>query len=353
MPPMTMRERILAVVQGKELDRVPFVLYDGIFPTQELTSILGADRFGLMRWSEVHRVEHPHCRLITDDFFIGEAHWQRTTLHTPKGSIYEERAFEPVLNSSSVRKHYLAEKYDYEILWDFLDDSVLIPDYERYHRDQADLGDMGIPLVAVERTPYQQMWIIWAGLDNLSYHWADFPEHVEKTLELLSAREKRLCEIAYFSPAPFIDFPDNITADAIGPRRFQTFCVPFYNMLAEMLAEQKRFVFSHMDGNLKPLWKAIADSKLSGLDSFSPAPDNDTTVSEAVQLWPEKRLFINFPSSIHLCPSEQVRAEAEAILQTAGHTGRLQLQISENVPPSVWKTSLPQIIDAIEAFGKP
>jgi hypothetical protein len=328
-------------------------LYDGIFATHELVSVLGKNRFGLMRWSEVHRVEYPHCRFITNDFYKGETHWQRTTLHTPKGSIYEERAYEPALNSSSVRKHYLMEKQDYEILWDFLNDSLLLPDYERFQRDQAELGDMGTPLVAVERTPYQQMWIIWAGLDNLSYHWVDFPEHVERTLELLGTREKRLCEIARASPAPFIDFPDNITADAIGPIRFQTHCVPFYDDLADMLAEQNRLVFSHMDGNLKPLWKAIADSKLGGLDSFSPAPDNDTSVSEAVSLWPEKRLFVNFPSSVHLRPPDQVRAEAESILKTAGHTGRLQMQISENVPPYVWKTSLPQIVDAIEAFGKP
>ncbi len=353
MQKLTMCERILAVVKGIELDQVPFVLYDGIFPTEELISVLGKDRFGLMRWSEVHRVEHPHCRFVTEDYYIGTTHWQKTTLHTPKGSIYEERAFEPVLNSSSVRKHFLEEKEDYEILWAYLNDSVLLADYERFWRVQAELGDMGTPLVAVERTPYQQMWIIWAGLDNLSYHWVDYPDQVEHTLEMLADREHRLCEIAYYSPALFIDFPDNITADAIGPERFKTYCVPFYDKLADMLAGKNRFVFSHMDGNLKPLWKAIADSKLSGLDSFSPAPDNDTSVAEAVQLWPEKRLFVNFPSSVHLRPPDQVRSEAESILRTAGHTGRLQIQISENVPPSVWRTSLPEIVDAIQAFGKP
>jgi hypothetical protein len=65
------------------------------------------------------------------------------------------------------------------------------------------------------------------------------------------------------------------------------------------------------------------------------------------------RLFVNFPSSVHLRPLDQVRAEAESILAAAGHTGRLQIQISENVPHSVWRTSLPAIADAIDGFGKP
>jgi hypothetical protein len=70
-------------------------------------------------------------------------------------------------------------------------------------------------------------------------------------------------------------------------------------------------------------------------------------------MWPDKCLWVNFPSSVHLCPYEGVRAEAEAILTAAGHSGRLQIQISENVPYSVWRTSLPAIVDAIDAFGRP
>jgi hypothetical protein len=56
---------------------------------------------------------------------------------------------------------------------------------------------------------------------------------------------------------------------------------------------------------------------------------------------------------MHLRPYDAVRAEAEAILAAAGHTGRLQIQISENVPHHVWRTSLPAIADAICAFGRP
>ena len=32
MPTMNMQDRILAVVQGRELDQVPFVIYDGMLP---------------------------------------------------------------------------------------------------------------------------------------------------------------------------------------------------------------------------------------------------------------------------------------------------------------------------------
>jgi hypothetical protein len=108
-----------------------------------------------------------------------------------------------------------------------------------------------------------------------------------------------------------------------------------------------------MDGFLKPLWKDIANSKVGGLDSFTPTPDCDTSVAEALTLWPEKILQLNFPSSIHLQSPSEVRKVADEILSTAGHTGRLQIQISENVPLDVWRTTLPIIADAIEDFGSP
>ena len=56
---------------------------------------------------------------------------------------------------------------------------------------------------------------------------------------------------------------------------------------------------------------------------------------------------------LHLASPEQIRATADQILADAGHTGRLQIQISENVPLDRWQTSFPIIAEAIEAFGTP
>jgi len=354
MRALTHRERILALLQGRELDRVPFITYDFEPPAiADVLATVGPERIGLLRWSAIHRVEHPHCRFHTEVFYRGEAKWERTTLYTPAGSVYEERAYEPGYGSKAIRKHYIQEASDYEVLWAYLEDCVILEDYDRYRSDAAALGDQGLPLTAVERTPYQQLWVEWVGLDLLPYHFADLPEQVEHTIGLLRGRARRIFELAVRSPAPFIDFPDNITAPAIGPRRFREYCVPLYNELADMLAETGRPVFVHMDGDLKPLWGDIATSRVGGIDSLSPPPDNDTSVADAVRMWPSMRLWVNFPSSVHVQPYERVRAVAEELLVQGGHTGRLQIQISENVPLDVWPVSFVAIADAVDAFGRP
>ncbi len=354
MRAMTHRERILAVLQGRELDRVPFITYDFEPPKiADVVAVVGRARIGLMRWSAVHRVEHPHCLFHPETFFRGGLKWQRTTLVTPKGSLYEERAFEPGYGSAAIRKHYVTEPADYDVLCAYFEDCVVLADYDHYWRDDADMGDDGLPLVAVERTPYQQLWVQWVGLDALPYHMADCPDRVARTVHLLRERARRIFEIAAASPAPFIDFPDNITAPAIGPSRFREFCTPLYNELADILEGQGRPIMVHMDGDLRALWAAVGETRIGGIDSFSPAPENDTSVAQAIEMWPELRLWVNYPSSNHVLPYEQARAVAEEILRQGGHTGRLQMQISENVPLDVWPVSFVAIADAVDAFGRP
>ncbi|NQU09984.1 hypothetical protein HQ590_04275, partial [bacterium] len=131
------------------------------------------------------------------------------------------------------------------------------------------------------------------------------------------------------------------------------FCGPMDRELAGRVAEYGGVAYCHMDGDLKPLWDLIGTSGLRGIDSFSPPPDNDTGVAEALRLWPEMRLHMNFPSSVHTRSAAEIRRRTCEILEEGGHSGRLLFQISENVPPWAWRTSFSAITRELETFGVP
>ena len=351
---MTMRERILAVVRGLPHDRVPFVQYDGCAaPTPEVWRVVGRDRIGALRWSAVHRYEAPHCRFVSEPIErAGRPGW-RTVLHTPAGDLVEERITEPVYGSSAVHAHYVREPAHYHALVAYLEDLVVVDDSERYRRDGAELGDDGVPHVAVDRTPYQQLWVQWVSLIDLSEHLADCPDLVERCMSAMRRALRQQFELVRRARPPYVVVPDNITAPAIGVRGFERWCVPLYDELAEILEEPGVPVFVHMDGDLRPLWGAIGRSRVSGIDSLSPPPDNDTSVSDAARLWPRMRLCPNFPSSVHLRPPAEVKRVAQEMLEGAGRSGRLMIQISENVPPDRWRETLPAIAEAVEEHGGP
>ena len=356
---MTMRERMLAIIQGREHDRVPFVQYGGLAaPNDEVWSVIGRTNMGLLAWTHVHRIETPNCRIVREDIVRDGRKGFRNTLCTPEGDLFEERLIEPAFGTSAASVHYVKEPEDYKVLMAYFRDFVALKDLGPLHQAIGALGDDGLPHVALPRTPYQQLWVEWVSLSDLGVHLALYPELMDEVMSLMFDTQRLVFDVACQAvaegaPIPYLDFPDNITAPAIGDAYFRKYCVASYNELAGMLEQTGKDVpiFVHMDGDLKALWDAIGDSPVRGLDSLSPPPDNDTSVADAVANWPEMRLLVNFPSSVHLAEPEVIYEQAQQLLAEGGHTGRLQIQISENVPADVWRKSFPQIVKAIGDFG--
>lgn len=350
---MNMRERMLAIVQGRMPDRVPFVQYTGIAaPNAEIWDVIGRENMGLLKWSAVHKTDAPNCRWESESIEVNGVRGVRNTLHTPKGTIWEERLIDPVFGSSASRRHFVQSREDYLAVMAYFEDMVVSENLDHYMNDARELGDDGLPHTSMIRTPFQQLWIQWVSLEDLCVHMIDWPDLLADVIALMRLRLRDIFEIVRKAPIPYIVFPDNITAPTIGEWYFREHCVSCYRELAEMLSDRDIPIFVHMDGDLKPLWDAIAESGVRGLDSMSPPPDNDTSAGDAARVWPEMRIGLNFPSSVHLSSAEVIRETADRILAEAGHTGRLQIQISENVPPGMWRKSYPAIVDAISAFGK-
>ncbi len=351
---MTNRQRLLAVLRGGELDRVPFMQYeDAAGKNAEIWSAFGRNAVGTMRWVEAHTLASPHCRFIPEPFVRDGLRGQRTLLVTPRGPLEEEVLYEPTYGAGSIKKHFVVGKHDWEVFLSYLRDVVVIPEVEKVLAADREIGDDGLPHLSVLRTPYQHLWILWVALEDLALALVDWPDLTAEVIAELVRIERDVFRAAAAAPAPYVVFPDNITAPAIGETFFRRYCVPLYDELACMLDDRGIPVFVHMDGDLKPLWKAIGESRVEGLDSLSPPPDNDTGVGTAVSMWPRMRVFVNFPSSVHVMDQQAISRIAQGILEEAGHSGRLSVQVSENVPPGVWRRSFPPIIEAIEEFGRP
>ena len=355
MSEMTMKERMLAVVENREHDRVPFVQYSGIgSPNEEVWSVIGRENMGLLSWCGIHRSEHPNCRFENEDFEADGRSGTRRKMHTPEGTLTEERLNAAISSASS--KHFITEPDDYKILLSYLRDATVYKDTRQWQQVYKNLGDDGFPHTSLGRSPYQQLWVQWVSLEDMALHMVDCPELMEEVFDALFEVQRGIFRAAREAvdevPIPYLNFGDNITAPMIGEKYFRKYCLPSYQELADMLSDCDRDVpiAVHMDGDLKPLWDAIGESPVRLLDSFSPAPENDTSVADAVRMWPEMRLCPNFPSSIHLAEPEVIYETTMELLEQGGRTGRLQIQISENMPPGAWKRSYPQIVRAIHDF---
>lgn len=358
MAKMTMRERMLALIQGKEHDRVPFVQYSGITGTsdQEVWSVIGRDNIGLLEWVVVYELNHPNCRYESEEFETDGHRGYRQKLHTPKGTLVDERLYAAI--APAIRKHFIQERKDYEIFLSYLRDITVYKYTGAWIESYKRLGDDGLPHTSLVRTPFQQLWIQWVCIEDLAIHLVDYPDLMEEVFGEMFRVQRDVfrvaCEVAKELPIPYYNFPDNLTAPIIGEHYFRKYCLTSYQEFADMLAENGLDIpiSVHADGDLKPLWKAIGESPIKMLDSMSPPPDNDTSVADAINMWEDMRVCINYPSSVHLREPEVIYNTTMEILRQGGHTGRLQIQISENMPPNAWRKSYPQIVKAINDFSQ-
>ena len=358
MSDMTMRERMLAVIEGRPHDRVPFVQYSGIgAPNDEVWERIGRNNMGVLSWCGVHRFESPHCRFEQEETEIDGRPGTRRVLHTPAGSLTEESLKAAI--SSAKCKHFVAEPDDYKVLLSYFRDITVHPHTERWKEAYEQLGDDGLPHTTIGRSPYQQLWVEWVNIQDLAMHMVDCPDLMEEVFAAMFDVQhgiiRAVCDVVRELPVPYVTYADNITAPIIGEPNFRRYCLPLYRDLADALADTGKdvLVAVHMDGELRSLHDAIAESPVRLIDSFAPPPDNDNPIDEARRLWPEMRLCLNFPSSVHLSERQVIYDTAMEILEQGGRAGRLQIQISENMPPDAWQKSYPEIVKAIRDFGGP
>ncbi len=138
----------------------------------------------------------------------------------------------------------------------------------------------------------------------------------------------------------------------MGPKRYREFCIPLINEAAAILREKGTFLGSHMDGDNKAWAKDLADCGLHYIEAFSPAPDTDMTIAEGLAAWPDKVLWINFPSTVHLAGTEKVKEKAREILEAAAGTNRLIIGITEDIHPDRWQEGLLAISEVINDFAR-
>ena len=147
------------------------------------------------------------------------------------------------------------------------------------------------------------------------------------------------------SPAGHANYGGNVTPEIIGLENFETYFVPHYQEAAEVMHRQGKLIGCHFDANTRLLAKAIGGTALDYLEAFTPAPDTDMTLAEARAAWPDKVLWINFPSSVHLQPDATVEAVTVDLLEQAGGLDGLLVGITEDMPPERWQDSCRAIMN--------
>ena len=267
---------------------------------------------------------------------------------TPIGSISQETVVDPIFGSDWISKHYINSIEDYKVLEYVVENSVLVCQEKDYQHQVENLGDSGVVLGRVDRSPYQKLLIELAGPERFLMDLYTDPEPVESLLATLDRKMDQMFDMVLESEAPVVWQPDNVTAEMTPPAMYEKYQLPFYEKHGSRLKAAGKVYVVHMDGRLRALTDQINRSVFDVIESFSfPEMGGDVPFEEAQKLWPEKRIFPNFPASLCHEDDETINRRVDEILASHAQSESPIIQFSEDIPTETSARVIPLVCSKI------
>lgn len=339
------RERIEAFWAGECPDQIPYTMYWNGWRRHKdegdweplFQAGMRYTRGVATAASRTHNVERRHVSMEQDGRTI-----LREIMHTPVGDIYRDSA------DGWVQKYWLETADDYRVMLYIVNHTEIYPDYEAYHRIEAESAGRGIIHVSLgARSPLQNILVDYVGLENFALHLFDMQSEIEELYDALLCRLRQRAEIVAAGPGRYVSMLENFTADTMGPARYARYHMPVYQELFPLLHSAGKVVGTHYDGRLAACQDQIAQTPIDIIESLTPPPEGDMSLAMARAKWPNKLFWSNINISLYQLPAQKLRAAVLDAVQQAAPDGRgLAFEISEDMPDN-WQEALPVVMAAL------
>ncbi len=345
---MTPRERVLAVLRGEKPDKVPFTIYECMIPQCAVERRLRAEGMCIVhRRVSPLKSETPDCRGETFHYVEDGRPRVRTVIHTPVGEV--STVAEPAGFTNWTLERLFKGPDDYEVLRFWAGNKRLAADYDGWVRAEEWMGEDVILRAGVGSAPLHTIMIHWMGVETFAVEWLERRDEVLTLIEAMTAPLEQAYPLLADAPITHANMGGNEAPEVMGPERYRQYVLGHLNRCAEAFHAKGKLLGSHMDANNRAWSADIAGSGLDYIEAFTPAPDTDMTLAEALDAWPDKVIWLNFPSSLHLADLERIKSVTAEFVELGRQTNRVIIGITEDIPADRWQQNLLAISEVINA----
>jgi hypothetical protein len=346
---LTNRESVEAILNGQIADRVPFTIYENMLPQCAAERRLRNSGLCIVnRNIPVYKVFTPNVDITISTYNENGKQLHRTQYDTPVGQLYtisESAGF-----TSWTHKYLFSTPADYKPLLFLINDTQFEPNYEQFELAQKADGGDSFFLGGLGLEPMQALISQYMSSETFCMEWFDSQDEIMTLYNALVNKRRQVYDICAKSPCMAFNYGGNVTPEILGLERFERFYVPHYNEAADVLHARGKFIGVHFDANCKLIADAIAETRLDYIEAFTPTPDTDMSLADARKVWPDKTLWINFPSSIHLETIEVIRNTTQNLLTEMQHSSKFIMGITEDIPEARWRENLLAISDVLSNY---
>jgi hypothetical protein len=336
----SIRDRMAAALAGEPVEWPVYAVYDWFVQHRPIDwPSLFAQGLGQINHAPLIQIQRPNLQVIetttpTDRGVRRDVRWI-----TDRGELHEWYLGE------WRQKHLVKTPEDYRILARALEGSRFTADSAPFRQSEAALGDGGVTVGQLMRTPLMELQIDLVGLEQCSLDLADELPELMEVHELMTELLLQQFKEAVKTPARYIKLWENLSIETIGRHCYQQRLVPLYHQIIAILHAADKRLLVHYDGKLRAISDLIASLDIDGIDSFTPAPEGNMTVAEARGLWPAKFLWLHPPLGWYLEPRNILQQRIRQMGVDAGPR-KFCLMISEDIPPA-WRETVPAVLEAL------
>ncbi len=344
---MTPRKRVETVLRGGVADKVPFTMYNEKVPQCTAERNMRNRGLCIVKRIGVCSIKTPNVKETSHTYRENGKTLTRTQFETPAGMVTNLR--EPAGFTTWTHEKMFKTPDDYKVIKFMIEDMQFEPCYGRVEKLRKALGDDFILRTSFGLEPLQTL-ISGGYMDMQTYcmEWMDNQDEILKLYDALVEKRRQVYSIVAESPCSHANYGGNVVPAIIGVDTFKKYYVPHYNEAAEVMHKHGKLIGCHFDDNCKLLAEEIAKTDLDYIEAFTPAPDTDMTLGEASNAWPDKVLWLNFTSSVHLKPDEEVARFTVEMLDQLDSPAGVIMGITEDIPEERWRDSCTAIMDGLD-----
>ena len=365
---MTLRERALSILAGRQPDAVPWfgdldyfatsLIKRGLKPTDFKASSayidwhrdLGIGYYLQGYWPFHSIIENCQVKEWTE----GESRYKQ--VETPHGTLRECWQWLPASFAEAPQEHLVKSAADLPAYRHMIDNTRYEPDYDFAHTRLRQVGDAGVVLCYLPKSPLMQLVALDAGLMTVVELFSDATDEFEQVLDSLRKSHDMAAQIALESPAEVLMIPENLSSECIGPKWYDAYMRDYEATWAERIAQAGKYSCIHLDGSLKGLLRQVCSIGLTFIEALTPCPVGDLAVEDwAGWIGGSKTvLWGGLPGSYFTdkVSDAEFDRHVKSVLQVMRSEPRYVLGVADQVPPDGLERRLRRVSELIAEHGR-
>ena len=273
---------------------------------------------------------------------------------TPIGTLKQVRHYSPISFSFGYVERPVKTVDDLKILRFIAEHTRYKPNCNKVKKLDQDLGEYGLPVVAVPGAALGELYYHWAGITTLTYLFMDERKELEMTLEAIVESQNQAYEITAKSPCDYVMLIDNLSADTVGGF-FSLYSKDYYIKRIDMLHSANKKVITHIDGKLRGLIEKLPQTGLDCLDAVTPEPVGDVALSELRQLVGDDIIICGgLPGAMFAPPftAKDIEKQVMEIIRCHKKSGKFIVGVADQVPPNGDINFVKLVSELLEEYGR-